>query len=407
MSTARNTWLPFLGFIHIVTFIYVCIIFIFPADPIFSRLSLASGTALLILVLLQLQYTGRVILPPLIHLPWLFGIFALVSVSWAYTPNDAMVSALRIISALIGTSAVWIGLANGLSWRPIAVAIMLGPLVAMMTTLPQILTTGTQGRSAGILANPNFLAVELVAAAFLLLGVSPLKSRLSLPLAVGFLLFASAFTGSRKVLFSWIALGFLVFLQLLPRLRRSVQLTLAGGLMILLIFVMLINTRLPDSLQRISVIARAETLFSEQQDWSAIHRYEMTIEALEIWAQHPFVGIGVDQYKNAGSFDVYAHNNYAELLSGMGLLGLALYYALPLALLKKCFPRPSDRSIESPALFSLLLLLLLLDLGMVSFYNKVIWLTLALTAFRLSSPANCAAGVIPPRRNIPTGSHTT
>lgn len=50
--------------------------------------------------------------------------------------------------------------------------------------------------------------------------------------------------------------------------------------------------------------------------------------AIEYFLNSPIVGNGIDTYKFTNIFGVYAHNNYAELLSGIGIFGLLAYYSL-------------------------------------------------------------------------------
>ena len=61
-------------------------------------------------------------------------------------------------------------------------------------------------------------------------------------------------------------------------------------------------------------------------DASSQIRQDMITRGLELWQQAPLIGHGIDTYKHISGFGLYAHNNFAELLSDLGLIGLVAYY---------------------------------------------------------------------------------
>ena len=109
-------------------------------------------------------------------------------------------------------------------------------------------------------------------------------------------------------------------------------------------------------------------------DNSTIVRDEMVSFGFSVWKQHPLLGIGMDNtYIIAEKYlgrETYLHNNYVEILCGGGLVGGCLYYVM-YAYLFVSFMK--YRKVNKP-LFSIcmtwLLLTIIMDWGMVSYYLK-------------------------------------
>lgn len=68
-------------------------------------------------------------------------------------------------------------------------------------------------------------------------------------------------------------------------------------------------------------------------------RWDIAYDALRVFYQHPFFGVGINNYKLYSSFGLYAHSTIPELLAGTGIIGLILfflpYFSVLNSLLKK------------------------------------------------------------------------
>lgn len=69
-----------------------------------------------------------------------------------------------------------------------------------------------------------------------------------------------------------------------------------------------------------------------EQDASTATRLQFLKYAIELFGEHPILGVGLDNFKyyayrglNAWA-EVYSHSNWGELLSGTGLIGASIYY---------------------------------------------------------------------------------
>ena len=101
-----------------------------------------------------------------------------------------------------------------------------------------------------------------------------------------------------------------------------------------------------------------------QSDYSSEARVEYSELALELWRKNPIIGGGYDNFRVNSGYDTYSHNNYTELLSDVGLVGLIIYYAYYIILLKKNIRIRNIKSIMS-VLF--IIATLITDVGAVTF----------------------------------------
>ncbi len=137
-------------------------------------------------------------------------------------------------------------------------------------------------------------------------------------------------------------------------------------------------------LSRWSVLAgyldRFRTMLSglsggEEMDKSTWERLELRNLGKTLFLQNPIGGVGIDSPRNfsveaVGREDMYLHDNYIELLAGGGLIGFLLYYWLYAVLLVKLLRRRKARDPEWAVCFLLLILMLLMDYGAVSYHER-------------------------------------
>lgn len=100
------------------------------------------------------------------------------------------------------------------------------------------------------------------------------------------------------------------------------------------------------------------------------NRLALIKQALNVWLDNLFIGVGLNNfssYQSVGSIGYYAHNNYAELLADLGIIGFCLYYSLPIRL---CLTKVHPSDITKIFFKSLIFVLLFFDIGAVS-YNAI------------------------------------
>ena len=122
-------------------------------------------------------------------------------------------------------------------------------------------------------------------------------------------------------------------------------------------------------------------------DASTTTRGDMTQIAFELFAKNPITGVGFANYAvyyyndYSGWAMTYAHNNYAELLADLGIIGVFTYYAVPiwcLFSLVKCRNKAVNRKLHF-MLIALSVCLLISDYASISYTNDFIQIFWAAT----------------------------
>lgn len=105
-------------------------------------------------------------------------------------------------------------------------------------------------------------------------------------------------------------------------------------------------------------------------DNSTAIRNRLASEGMSYFHSHPIFGIGMDNSRLQSYQNLYTHNNYIEMLANGGIVGFAIYYSIYLYLLVIYIKNWKYRDKEYDICFTLLLLNLVMDYGMVSYYSK-------------------------------------
>ena len=188
-------------------------------------------------------------------------------------------------------------------------------------------------------------------------------------------------TSSRKSLFMS-ALGIIMIVMFNYRARnyflRLLCILAAGVLAFVLIY------QIPSLYNTVGVRldSMVEYFMNDKSaDYSiALRRFYIDISK-SIFAEHPLLGAGfnnfsylIRSYNRAYS---YAHNNYWEILAGLGIVGFITYYWFYVYLFLKLFRQIIDGH-KSALLFTpLILLFIVFEYGMVDYYKMQVHLVLA------------------------------
>lgn len=178
-------------------------------------------------------------------------------------------------------------------------------------------------------------------------------------------------SGSRKAL---LALAFYFALSMfIGQDRRSLMKRLMLILGLGLITAVLIFK--VDALYRI-IGHRVEQMFSylfsgESTDESMLSRGKMIVQAWDAFKNAPVLGHGMHSFSFITYYKSYSHNNYVELLSGLGLIGFLLYYVPLFSFVKIGFSRLKYSSLEVPFALGLLVSSLLQDVANVSYISMI------------------------------------
>jgi O-antigen ligase len=110
-------------------------------------------------------------------------------------------------------------------------------------------------------------------------------------------------------------------------------------------------------------------------DASARVRMELIDVGIRLIKQKPFLGYGVASYTNISVKGIYSHNNYIELLVGVGLIGTVIYYSIYFNIILKLLK--ARKKIVVNLFLTLILLFIFLEFGLVSYFNEIYQLIIA------------------------------
>ncbi|MNC58345.1 hypothetical protein D3C75_1080670 [compost metagenome] len=85
----------------------------------------------------------------------------------------------------------------------------------------------------------------------------------------------------------------------------------------------------------------------------------------------------MNSYQSIAGFNKYAHNNYVELMVGVGLVGLVIYYLLYVYILHKNFKMMLQGNKNAIIFFTLVIVLLITEIGLESFGDETYQILLA------------------------------
>jgi O-antigen ligase len=304
---------------------------------------------------------------------WGFVLWAVLSLFWTSRGDLAVTRAVTLLE-IQALGLVFYDASRRLAlgrWiaGTVFVSAAAATLHAMITDDPA--TTGR--RLTGLFGNPNMLAiVGIVGLAVFCSGalrqrkaaVTALSYLGSLLLLIGVLASASlkglAGTMSLLLTTSW-----------LPGARRRMWATVAfvavsGGL--ILSAVAPLRTYWEQAVRRVG-IAVATVGMSVGTNESLVERARFIRKGWSLVAESPLAGRGLESFRWLSSEGVYAHNNYIELGVSLGLVGVVLYYGLPVRLLLSA-GRSHDRVLRNLVLIAIPTLLVL-DVALVSYYAKI------------------------------------
>ncbi|SFF28463.1 O-antigen ligase [Paenibacillus catalpae] len=322
-----------------------------------------------------------------------FIIYVSISLIWTNQSVDMMFTLVQ----LFFISLILVNIVNYQGhFHSITIGFLAALVVATIDIWNKIggfIVTDDNTRVTSFLGNPNTFAIALFIGMLLTMEGLIKKSKKS-KLTFGQMLLKGVYilllvlftyeiiflTGSRKAMLSVFMLGFLVFVRFFIKvkfLQKMLILVIGAGVLTEL-FILLKESVFFVRLSRIFDMLQGKNV----NDNSLTERSSMMGDAWKLWEARPITGWGTDQFRYLTDYQTYSHNNYLELLSDNGLLGLLLYYSIFLILLVTAFKQLlSGNETESHIGFfsiSTLLIFLLWDLAHVSYYSKFHWIMLSI-----------------------------
>jgi O-antigen ligase len=349
---------------------------------------------------------------------WAFLVWAIASLLWTARSGLSLSRAGTVLQIQV---LGWVFFDAALSGRTrwVAVGVFVSAVVGAALVLPAGGILASAGRASGIFGNPNGLAaVSLLGlCAFLSLGPS-LRSRVWTTLAhVGALIIIAAIiaSASRKgamgVAVVWTCA--LAFRETRKVALIHVALAVAAGLL-LYASSPSFRSYWATAVERSASVARLWTSMSVGS-LSVAERARYVREGFRLMWGSPLLGYGLDSFAWISNEGRCSHSNFVELGVSLGIPGLLLYYGVHAAILTRAFAARAWRTIEGRFAVIVVVAALSLDVGMISYSEKLPSLLLILLAgwvsasARASAPrrAGAAAGAPGPRGPRPARRRTT
>lgn len=311
-----------------------------------------------------------------------FTIFSLSSIFWAVDFDLAYVYSLRMFIVSVNLLIVYILFVHYKVHNAVLYGILLGALYNYLIAF-NIISVNYEiyefGRFLGSVGNSNKLAKVMLLSLFaslVLLSFSNLKMymRIYLNFSIFLSIFMIFLTVSKKaiILAPLLLLSTISFknIKIKNILILLSTLLIVFELLILYIDPELLNTIYDLLVKRFSGLM--DLIEGKTGDASSVDRKKLLVNGLDAFANNPLFGNGVNNFRLF--FGKYAHNNYIELLVGVGLFGTVLFYSIYVFIIRNIYKM--NASILKRYFSTMILILLIMDLATVSYFNKLVLFTL-------------------------------
>jgi O-antigen ligase len=316
---------------------------------------------------------------------FLWGVFGLLVARFPVLVLNRLITlAQLLIMALI--ISYYARNARCISW--LFFAVLIGVLIVAASAVlsgeyKQAEVEGEGARLAGLTMNANIFAIAITnGIAILLFFFGQVRSKMLKLMIIGGILAGTRFiinSGSRKGFIGVAMLVFLWFLfTYLKELRKRPLLVIAMlfGVVALGLFTAY-SMRDTVLMERFLRLSKENTASSE----GAGSRILLVEEGIRFIASHPVLGLGLNHFQVYSTLGIgmYAHNNYAEVFATTGIPGGILFFMIYVIIfyrlhkVGKLSLSPGQRNVVT--IFRCLMLLqVVLDLGVVSYYVKMYWI---------------------------------
>jgi O-antigen ligase len=312
----------------------------------------------------------------------IFSIFSFLSILWANDINLALSFTSRLIVIIINIYVLFI-LLNEYNLRQIfLIGIIIGAIFNYLLAFNILIVsydTYEFGRFLGSVGNPNKLSKIMILSIFassMLLVIKDRKFIVKLILSLNILLafYVIIMTASKQAII--LAPIFIIFSFRIMDLKIK-KIFLYTFLIFCLYHISIRYLAVENILSNYEHLVYRMNIFKETlkgsgMGISTINRRLLIYEGLDMFEKNPILGIGMNNFRFLNGS--YAHNNYLELLVGVGLVGTFIFYSIYFIIFKKVNAMHSLKI--KRILYSMILIILFLDLVTVTYLDKLLIFTL-------------------------------
>lgn len=318
-----------------------------------------------------------------------FAIFACASVLWSLDAGFAVKMIPSVLALAIFCVAIVYYAEDKNQVHKLVVFYLLSNLLAALNILIFFaFTNGTPanriGQITGVFSNTivQTIAFSIVVSIYLATRIG--KGRRYYLMAAVVLAIAVIISESRKAVLIPI-IGVAIVFLLKKKTHREKKIYMYGFFAVVALIVVAILANVGFRTEMANLFS-STFLGADTGDWSIYLRNFFRETAIDLWRQHPVFGAGLNNFAYYVSTETwyntarYAHNNFVELLSGLGIIGFVLYYWIYVYVISKLAGAIIRRKGDAVALaVALVVPLLIFDWGVVSYsgvmYNVLIFVS--------------------------------
>lgn len=369
-------------FCSILSVAVYALLFLYPAIPAGGMLTIALS-ALTALIAIVRDGADTKLKASLFHGHMLLMIvFSLLSSLWALQAGAAIEISSSLIKTFFCVGCLYFFFQQEKGTEKILQVIVWGGylvcLFVILCTGPkaivQGLTLGAYGRLNNAVINANTLGI--VAATSAIIHLHWILERKKFRVWDLFLLLAVimiAVSGSKKAIL-FLGAGWILLLGIVSLKKGWKAFALTMGAVVAVMAVAMFLPMFEGIRYRIGIMIRSLMSYDGTGSDSTALRITYMRIGWEQFLKTPLLGVGMDNARYVAQaqlgYEVYLHNNFAELLCNGGLIGFVCYYSLYGYFFWQMFKLRESRDASFRVLLILSVLLLVMDMAMVTYYSK-------------------------------------
>lgn len=386
------------NFLNFLFGLYIVSLVVLSKNPELAIYSKLFGILIASVFIVQYFFIEkrRIVIPIEIILFFIFICFQAFSYYWASVPFIVLSYTFTLFQILILSLIIINIYYISQSINIVCLALIVGLLINSFGIHSEIgffVGLGQKNlRISGALANANVYSVSIIVCMiFGMIVYTQSKNtiiKILIFLSSSILLYDLLLTGSRKgiaAMIMVIVFNF-TFLSAFSRavLRKKIRLISTSVVVLTLLVIAVYNSPYYKRFE--------ESIGYLQGDRAGVETMEgrgyLVGVAIENWKEAPLMGTGTGQFRYTESLPLnmrykYSHNNYAEILSNNGIIGICLYYSIYLTILLgfvklKLTSKDENQENVINLCISTILIMMFWDNGMVSYYEKFNWLLLSI-----------------------------
>lgn len=395
--TSKGSNMKGLLIIGPTVFLYILSVILFDTEEFIKYLYAANVGMLLVYAALKL-FNGsiRVRLGSFVFGYLLLTFFGFMSVLWADNQSFAMTRLVTMTLILINLIIIYNLLLDYKTVEPIFHGVIIGLLVNLMVAFG-IFNIGWEvnegWRFKGTTLKSNLLANICIFGVVCALYFHDKKNILYRAYSyVGLLaaIYIAFLTASKKGIFASLFILAIYLMMKKQRAKSMLELGLVvGALFVAVSFFNVIGVVTDSSVLDLSYLQEKlvnrfnvfiESFSGQGGDRSTQNRMYLVDQALNFWSKNPLFGQGLGAFE--AKYGAYAHNNFADLLANLGLIGFVLYYRLYFNMGVN-FIKTKYKNNTSYLFAAFFVVFLISELAIVTYQNKVLMMFLVVTSFML------------------------